>query len=207
MRDIDLYDTWCWKLCYGLRDGEFLWGLPAPGKLCCCCCSRRVCAPEQPYVRAFPHQYWSSLPCVLSESDIPITISFFFWPIFAWCISPCVLAFNFPAFHCYTVLPENSIELGVVAFKKKKKTIWSCVLSGKNSPVIIDIFGLVSFILCFYFHFNQYFFFFRFLALMESFVLIFRPPLLIFLYTGLKFIFADSSLSVLPLELLPDYLS
>ena len=90
------------------------------------------------------HPYGSFLLWVLSESDIPFSLDI--WPIFAWYISPCVLAFSFSVFHCYIVLPENSIELGVIVFCFN--LIWSCLLDVKNSPVFIvtiDISGFVSF--------------------------------------------------------------
>lgn len=121
-----------------------------------------------------------SLPCVLSESGIPITVPIFFQPVLAWCISSHVTALKISAFHYLSAFPEHSIELGLWLCKNP---VWHCLLGGKESPHIqFDYWYIWT---CFY-HFTFLFllcqlFFFSFLLsclvfYMEIFVLTIFPP-------------------------------
>lgn len=115
------------------------------GKLHNSFCSRSACV------------LWASLCAAFSLSVLGLSAD-----ICLKYLSAYVLLFTFPVFHYYIVLPESSIEVGVVAKKKKKKPKTDALLGGKNSSVftvIIDILTCSCHFI-FNFHFYQVFFLF-----------------------------------------------
>ena len=133
--------------------GNFYGGCQHLGSFAAAAAARGHLLPGQAYVMPFP-----SVLVFSAMSSLRVRYSFFLdiWPIFAWYISPCVLAFNFSAFHCYIVLPENSIELGVIVFCFNP--IWSCLLDVKNGPVFTWILIYLDLFLsiCLHFHFSSF---------------------------------------------------